>query len=77
MELGKSVYTVAGDPIEEFTVKKILGETEADYSTMYADRKSSYLYRPQIVELLRKYHSLFVIGFGVPKELSDYGRSRD
>jgi hypothetical protein len=77
MELGKSTYTVAGDSIEEFTVRRILGETDADYSTMYLERPPFYLYRPQIVELLRKYHNLFMIGFGVPKELADYGLSRD
>lgn len=76
-ELGKSTYTVAGEPIEEFTVKKILGATETDYREMYTDRAPFFLYRPQVVELLRKYHSLFVIGFGVPRELWDYARSRD
>jgi uncharacterized protein (UPF0216 family) len=76
-ELGKSTYTVAGEPIEEFTVKKILGVTENDYRGMYTDRAPFFLYRPQVVELLRKYHTLFVIGFGVPRELWDYARSRD
>ncbi len=76
MEFGKSTYTVSGEPIEEFTVKKILGETNADFHQMYLDRESFFLYRPQVVELLRKYHSLFVIGFGLPRELSDYAPSR-
>ena len=76
MEFGKSTYTVSGEPIEEFTVKKILGETTADFHQMYLDRESFFLYRPQVVELLRKYHSLFVIGFGLPRELSDYAPSR-
>ncbi len=77
MEFGKSIYTVSGEPIEEFTVKKILGATSADFHQMYMDRESFFLYRPQVVELLRKYHSLFVIGFGLPRELSDYAPSRD
>jgi uncharacterized protein (UPF0216 family) len=77
MEFGKSTYTVSGEPIEEFTVKKILGETNADFHQMYMDRESFFLYRPQVVELLRKYHSLFVIGFGLPRELFDYVPSRD
>ena len=77
MEFGKSTYTVSGEPIEEFTVKKILGETTADFHQMYLDWESFFLYRPQVVELLRKYHSLFVIGFGLPRELSDYAPSRD
>jgi len=76
MELGKSVYTVAGDRIEEFTVMKILGKTTAEYHTMHLDDKPLFLYRPDVSELLRRSHSLVVIGFGVPKELSDYAPSR-
>jgi uncharacterized protein (UPF0216 family) len=77
MELGKSTYTVAGSPIEEFTVRKILGTTDASFSYLYRSQPPFILYRPQVVELLRKFHSLFVIGFGIPKEISDYARSRD
>jgi len=77
MELGKSIYTVAGSLIEEFTVKKILGTTDANFTHMYRPESPFFLYRPQVVELLRKFHTLFVIGFGVPKEISDYVRSRD
>jgi uncharacterized protein (UPF0216 family) len=77
MELGRSIFTVGADRVEEFTVNKILGRTDADYHEMYRDQSSAYLYRPEVVELLRKYHSLFVIGFGVPRELSDYVPNRD
>lgn len=77
IELGKSVYGVSGDRIEEFTVKKILRITDDDYSQMYKHGEPTYLYRPQLSELLSKFHSLVVIGFGLPRELSDYGPSRD
>ena len=76
MELGKSVYTVSEDRVEEFTVKKILGKTSAEYHTMCLDDKPLFLYRPEVSELLRRFHSLVVIGFGIPKELSDYAPSR-
>ena len=76
MELGKSVYTVSGDKVDEFTVKKILGKTTADYHAMYLDDTPLFLYRPDVSELLRRFHSLVVIGFGIPKELSDYAPSR-
>ena len=72
MELGRSVYTVSGHRVEEFTVKKILGRTSAGYHTMYSDHDPLFLYRPDVSELVRRFHSLVVIGFGVPKELSDY-----
>jgi uncharacterized protein (UPF0216 family) len=77
MDLGKSVYTIAGEPVEELTVKKILGETETDYLPIKKDDRPFLIYRPQVSELLRKYHSLFVIAFGVPRELSGYAPNRD
>jgi uncharacterized protein (UPF0216 family) len=77
MELGKSVHTVVGERIEEFTIKKILGLTNDEYHQMYKGQESMFLYRPQVVELLRRFHSLIVVGFGIPKELSDYSPSRD
>ncbi len=76
MELGKSVHTIAGERIEEFTVRKILDLTRDEYHRMYKEQDTTFLYRPQVVELLRRFHSLIVIGFGVPKELSDYSPSR-
>jgi uncharacterized protein len=75
MDLGKSIYSVSGERVEEFTVKKILGLTDDNYYQMYKDQEPSYLYRPQVTELLRKFHSMFVIAFGVPKELSGYDPS--
>ena len=77
IELGKSIYTVAGERIEEFTVNRILGVTNEDYHHMYKDRETTFLYRPHVSELLRRFHSLVVIGFGIPRELTDYGPSRD
>jgi uncharacterized protein (UPF0216 family) len=76
MELGRSVYTISGDTLEEFTVKKILGRTSVSYHTMYSDHDPLFLYRPDVSELVRRFHSLVVIGFGVPKELSDYEPNR-
>ena len=75
MDLGRSIYTVSGERVEEFTVKKILGLTDDEYYQMYRDQEPAYLYRPQVTELLRKFHSVFVIAFGIPKELADYGPS--
>jgi len=76
MELGKSVYTVAGGRLEEFTVKRILGRTSASYHEMNLDLEPLFLYRPDVSEMLGRFHSLVVIGFGVPKELSDYVPNR-
>jgi hypothetical protein len=75
MDLGRSIYTISGERLEEFTVKKILGLTNDEYYEMYRDQEPVYLYRPQVTQLLRKFHSIFVIAFGIPKELADYGPS--
>lgn len=77
MELGKSIYTVTGERLEEFTVKKILGMTNLDYHQMYINEQPSFLYKSQIIELVRRFHSLVVIGFGIPRELADYEPKRD
>jgi uncharacterized protein (UPF0216 family) len=77
MELGRSTYTVSGEWLEDFTVKKILKLTEDNYYEMYKHEEPAFLYRPQISELVSRFHSLVVIGFGIPKELSDYALRRD
>ncbi len=77
MELGRSVYTISGERIEEFTIKKILKLTNDNYHEMYKHEEPTFLYRPQVTELVRRFHSLIAIGFGIPKELSDYAPRRD
>jgi hypothetical protein len=68
MDLGQGVFTVTGEQVEEFTVKKILGLTDLDYSLHALDKQSLHLFRPQVSELMRKYHSLIIISFGTPAE---------
>jgi len=77
MEMGRSIYTMMGDQIEAFTVQKILGRTNDSYHEMYKHREQTFLYRPEVTELVGKFHSLVVIGFGIPQELSDYALKRD
>ncbi len=77
MEMGRSIYTVAGDRIETFTIQKILGRTDDSFHEMYKHREQTFLYRPEVTELVGKFHTLVVIGFGVPQELTDYAPKRD
>jgi uncharacterized protein (UPF0216 family) len=77
IELGKSIYTLSGERIEEYTVQKLLGKTQDDYYQTINVREPVFLYRPEVSELLRMFHSLFVIAFGIPRELSDYIPKRD
>ena len=77
VEMGKSVYTMVGDQLEAFTIQKILGLTDDSFHEMYKHTKQLFLFRPEVAELVRKFHSLIVIGFGMPEELSDYVRKRN
>jgi len=76
MEMGRSIYTVVGDQLEAFTIQKILGRTTNSFHEMYKQTEQPYLYGPEVSELVRKFHSLIIIGFGIPHELSDYARKR-
>jgi uncharacterized protein (UPF0216 family) len=77
IELGKSIFTVTGERVEEFTVQKILHNTNDGFHEMCKHRNQTYLYRPEVTELIRRFHSLIVIGFGIPEELRDYAPRRD
>jgi uncharacterized protein (UPF0216 family) len=77
MDMGKSIYTVAGDQLEVFTIQKILGRTNDSFHEMYKHTERLFVYRPEVSELVGKFHSLIVIGFGIPQELSDYAPNRD
>jgi len=77
MDMGKSVYTVVGDQLEAFTIQKILGRTNNSFHEMHKHTEQLFLYRPEVTELVRKFHSLIVIGFGIPQELSNYARKRN
>jgi len=69
MDLGKSVYVVSGSKVEEFAVKKMLDLTALPFEEFEKDKEPLHLYRPYVSQLVREFHSLVVIGFGVPEEL--------
>ena len=69
MDLGKSIYVVSGSKIEEFAVKKMLDLTALPFEEFEKDKEPLHLYRPYVSQLVREFHSLVVIGFGVPEEL--------
>lgn len=68
MDLGRGTFEILGE-IETFAVRRTLNL--ADLTFYHSDRSSEfrYIYRPQVQELLRKFKSLIVIGFGIPEEL--------
>ena len=74
MDLGKSVFTVAGDRYEELTVEKVLGQTTDGFHEAYKHEKQSHFYRPEVNELVMRFPSLIVIGFGISRELASQRR---
>lgn len=69
MDLGKSTYSVAGDEFEERVVAKLLGLEAAELDKPPLEVKSPlYLYKPHISELIRRFHSVVILAFGLRKE---------
>lgn len=65
-ELGAGAFTLLGDSYDEYALSTVLG----DYKGTLADfRRSSesprIFYKPQVSELMRRFHSLIVVGFGL------------
>ncbi len=77
MDLGKSIYTVTGGKLDHFVIRKILGLTEAGFQHLYLEDENAYLYKPQVSDLLSRFHSLIVVAFSIPRELTDHYQSRD
>jgi uncharacterized protein (UPF0216 family) len=69
-EMGRGAYTVLGDKPEAYSVARALGSFTGDFEE-YRRQSGPELvvYKPEISELMRKYHSLIVIGFGVPEDI--------
>ncbi|TMI40010.1 DUF61 family protein [Candidatus Bathyarchaeota archaeon] len=69
-ELGRGAFTVLGDNPEAYTVARALGSFTGDFEE-YRRQSTPELvvYKPEVSELTRTYHSLIVIGFGVPEDL--------
>ena len=69
-ELGPGAFTLMGDSVEEFALHAVATDSKL---TLEEFRKThttpTIFYKPQVSELLRMFHSLIVIGFGVPEDL--------
>ena len=65
-ELGTGAFTILGDSYEEYAMSKLLGEYKGTLADFQRSRESSTIfYKPQVSELMRRFHSLIVIGFGL------------
>ena len=67
-ELGPGAFAVLGDTAEEFALSKIAkGFAGSLEEFKRKQEKESLFYKPQVSDLMRRFHSLLVIGFGVPE----------
>ena len=71
MELGPGAFTLLGDSTEEFALSILTEGSPGSLEEFRKNQKSpTIFYKPQISELLRRFHSLIVIGFGVPDDFA-------
>jgi len=69
MDLGPGAFTLLGDPVEDFALSLLAGTVQSGLEEFRRNQKSpTVFYKPQISELLRRFHSLIVIGFGLPAD---------
>jgi len=61
----KEVYEFTGNIYECFLIKKILNGERYTYDAVIETDKRLILYTPQIIELKKKFKSIFVIGFSI------------
>ena len=65
-ELGAGAFTLLGDSYEEYALSKLLGVDKGTLADFRQARESSTVfYKPQVSELMRRFHSLIVVGFGL------------
>lgn len=64
-DLGPGAYTVLGDPYEEYAISVLSRTSEHDFEEFKRLRTGApVFYKPEVSQLLRKFHSLVTIGFG-------------
>jgi uncharacterized protein (UPF0216 family) len=64
-DLGPGAFIVLGDPYEEYVLSVVLGSFSGTFDEFGKRRSSAVaIYKPQISILLRRFHSLILIGFG-------------
>jgi len=64
-DLGTGAFTVLGDPYEEYSVLLVISGYNGTFEEFRRQTSGTVtLYKPQVSQLLRRFHSLAVIGFG-------------
>jgi hypothetical protein len=64
-DLGLGAFTVVGDSYEEYAMLLLADSIHGSFEE-YKEQKpeSALLFKPQVSSLMRRFHSLLVLGFG-------------
>ena len=65
-DLGAGAFTLFGDVYEEYALVKLVNGFEGTFAD-FQESKDPLLvfYKPQVSDLMRRFHSLITLGFGV------------
>jgi uncharacterized protein (UPF0216 family) len=64
-DLGIGAFTILGDPYEEFAILLVAGGYNGTFDEFRRQHRDTVtLYKPQVSQLVRRFHSLIIIGFG-------------
>jgi uncharacterized protein len=64
-DLGLGAFTVMGDKYEEYAMLLLAGSVHGSFEEYKEGRpEEAILFKPQISLLMRRFHSLLVLGFG-------------
>ena len=64
-DLGLSAFTVLGDPYEEYAILMLVGSFQGSFEQFGGEKSNPVvIFKPQISLLMRRFHSLLVLGFG-------------
>jgi uncharacterized protein (UPF0216 family) len=64
-DLGPGAFTITGDRYEEYAMSLLAGSFQGSFE-QFREQKSDpiVLFKPQISLLMRRFHSLLILGFG-------------
>jgi len=64
-DLGLSAFSIMGDPYEEYSILILVDAFQGSFE-QFREQKSDpvVIFKPQVTLLMRRFHSLLVLGFG-------------
>lgn len=64
-DLGPGAFTVMGDSYEEYSMLLLAGSVHGSFEEYKEEQpEPALIFKPQVSSLMRRFHSLLVLGFG-------------